>query len=208
MADGVFLLQRTSKLGAIALMAMFLAAAAPAQPSQKSSSPFGDAQNKGPIEINADTLDVHQDQHIAVFTGSVVATQGNMTLKSDKMTVFYRDKNQPGAKPPVAAQPDAQAGMQRIQKIVVDGNVSISTPDETGRGHNGIYYADQKILRLFGDVVLTQGQNVLHGDGLEYDMNTGHSRIVSAASAAQVPGTVAQPGGGRVKGVFMPDDSK
>lgn len=160
------------------------------------AAPFGlkGGENKGPIEIDADTLDVHQDKQVAVFSGSVVAKQGNMTLKSDRMTVYYRDK--------------AAVGEQKIQKIDVDGNVFITTPAESAKGSKGVYYVDQKIIRLFNNVTLTQGKNILNGDALEYDMTTGRSRVVSQAAASQIPGGAVQSGGGRVKAVFTPDDAK
>lgn len=156
-------------------------------------SPISMEKNEGPIEINADTLDVRQDKKTATFTGNVIATQGKLSLKSQQMIVFYRDKQ------------EAASGMQRISKIDVDGDVFLSTGAETAKGKKGTYYVDQKVVRLFGDVLLTQGQNVLRGDALEYNMATGQSKIVGGAAAGGVPGVTRQ--GGRVKGLFMPDSA-
>src|SRR3954470_10684609 len=52
-------------------------------------SPLGKHNNKAPIEVTSDSLEVQQQQNRAVFTGHVVAIQGDVRLTSDKMTVFY-----------------------------------------------------------------------------------------------------------------------
>lgn len=145
-----------------------------------------------PVEITADSLDVYQDRQVAIFSGKVEAVQKDVTLNADRMTVFYRSSEETKG---------TQA--QRISKIDVDGNVFLKTPKETAKGDKGIYYVDQKIVRLFGNVSLTQGKSIIQGDGMEYNMATGRSKVVSRASAGKQMGKPA--GGGRVKGVFIPD---
>jgi len=150
--------------------------------------------SEAPIEITADSLDVHQDRQVAIFTGDVVAIQEDMTLKSDRMTVFYRNSE----------QVKENKNLQRISKIDVDGNVFLTTPKETAKGDKGIYYVDQKIIRLFNNVVLTQENNIIKGDGLEYNMQTKRSRVVSRTAAKPETSDPYERKNGRVKGVFVP----
>src|SRR5258708_3631498 len=49
----------------------------------------GKHDNHTPIEVTSDTLEVMQEQNQAVFSGHVVAIQGDVRLKADKMTVYY-----------------------------------------------------------------------------------------------------------------------
>ena len=43
-----------------------------------------------PIEITADSLEVQQDEELAIFTGNVDAIQGDLNLRADKLVVYYR----------------------------------------------------------------------------------------------------------------------
>ncbi|MFW5833104.1 MAG: LptA/OstA family protein, partial [Pseudomonadota bacterium] len=49
-----------------------------------------------PIEIEADVLEVRQNQGIATFRGNVDAVQGDMTLTSDVLDVFYTSADRDG----------------------------------------------------------------------------------------------------------------
>ena len=43
-----------------------------------------------PIEITADSLEVQQEEQLAVFTGNVDAVQGELNLRADRLVVHYR----------------------------------------------------------------------------------------------------------------------
>lgn len=163
-----------------------LSAAESAPSSTKPSLLGSRADSDKPIEITADTLEVKQNQSLAVFKGRVDAVQGNMRLRSDQLTVHYRDNKE---------QPD-QPG---ISKIEADGNVFISSPRETAQGARGVYDVDRSRIDLFGSVVLTQGESVVRGERLEMNLATGESKVTGGASAGQ------SGGGGRVKGLFVPE---
>lgn len=109
-----------------------------------------------PVEIEADLLTVEQDQSLAIFEGHVLATQGEMSLRADKLLVFYTD----------ADSEDAQS----IRRIEVEGNVVIASPTETATARDGIYDVAGESMALTGDVVLTQDENVLKGDRLDIDL--------------------------------------
>src|SRR5919107_817839 len=73
-----------------------------AQPAQWRPSALGNlgANNKEPIKIDADRLDVFDKEQRAVFTGSVVAVQGESTIKCAEMTVLYEQKRSQGRPAP------------------------------------------------------------------------------------------------------------
>ncbi|MDP7344035.1 MAG: lipopolysaccharide transport periplasmic protein LptA [Alphaproteobacteria bacterium] len=143
----------------------------------------GDHDSDAPIEITADTLEVRQSENLAIFRGDVDAIQGDMLLRADTLIVHYRDNE---------AAPD-QPGISRID---AEGNVFVSSPNETAQGARGIYDVDNKKIWLTGQVVLTQGENIIQGEQLELDLVTGKSKVLSAES-----------GDGkreRVRGLFVP----
>lgn len=157
---------------------------------------FAGKQDAGlPIEINADSFDVFQQENRAVFTGHVVAVQGKMNLKSDRMTVFYRSGAQ------------SKGGASGISRINVDGNVLLASPADTASGDKGVYNVDTKIITLDGDVVLTQGKNVLKGQALVYNLATGKSELKGGTQATAAPGDTKPVKPGRVRALFVPGEA-
>ena len=155
-------------------------------PAHAQSLPGGDSGQ--PIEINADRLEVVQPEQKAIFSGNVVATQGKVKLTSERMTVFYRPASNGGA----------QSGVSRIE---VAGNVNMTTPTESASGDQGVYNVDNKQILVFGNVTLRRDKNVLKGERMEYNLQTGRSLLTAGDAGAPVNATN---GGGRVKGVFIP----
>src|SRR5690242_2016879 len=88
--------------------AAFLLAAVPlgaalAQGGGQSNAMQGFAQNRDqPIQIEAASLEVRDKKKEAVFSGNVKVTQGDTTMTSKTLVVFYESKDQ-GATPPSAA---------------------------------------------------------------------------------------------------------
>jgi lipopolysaccharide export system protein LptA len=144
-----------------------------------------------PIEINADRLVVEQNQQLATFSGNVDAVQGDMKLRADELRVFYAE----------ADQQQAAGQSQSIRRIEAQGNVLLTRPDETAAGDAGVYDPVAGKLTLEGNVVLTQGRNVVRGTRMVSDLNTG----VSTVSGGPAP-----PGkrGQRVRALFGPEPKK
>jgi lipopolysaccharide export system protein LptA len=145
-----------------------------------------------PIAIDADSLEVIQNENKAIFKGNVVAKQSNMTLRSQQMTVFYGQEK--------AGTLEAMGSLSRIE---VNGNVSLVTPTESATSNYGLYDAVRDKVFLTGSVVLKRGGNVLNGSQLEYNLATGSSMLSGGASANTPP--LDGEKGGRVRGLFVPD---
>ncbi len=171
---------RSIKFRYAALGMMLFAAHAPAYAQQAAGMNFKHDSSQ-PIEITADALDVAQSDQTAIFSGNVIAIQGELRLGSDNLRVYYRG----GAE---------RAGSQgAISKLDAIGAVAISSPRETATSEWAVYDVDTAQITLGGKVVLTRGENVLRGEQLVMDLETGKSRIVGEKGS-----------GGRVKGLFVP----
>ena len=73
------------------------AQAAPAKQRGASSALGGlGGDSKEPIKIDADKLDVVDKENKAVFSGNVVAVQGETTVRCTVMTVLYEGRGGPG----------------------------------------------------------------------------------------------------------------
>jgi lipopolysaccharide export system protein LptA len=81
-----------------------------------------------------------------------------------------------------------------LNRIEAVGNVYFVTPDQTIRGDRAVYTPADNTIVLTGDVILTQGENVMTGGRLVYNTRT---------EAAQMEGG----SGNRVQGVFYPERS-
>lgn len=173
-----------TKIGIMLCVALMLAGA------QAHAQAFDKYDTAKPITIDADSLEVLQQEQRAVFRGNVVATQGDVRLKADAMTVHYSG----GA----AGESSAGTG-NNISRIEVVGNAFLATPSETAKGDKGVYDVSKKVIRLMGNVVLTRGQNVLKGSAAEYNLSTGKSLMTGGVSA------IEGKNGGRVRGLFVPN---
>lgn len=156
------------------LAAMVLAANANAQQSTAHDTAL-------PIEIAADALEVQQDKQIAVFSGNVDAQQGSIKLRADRIWVHYQGDA-------------AEDAVKAISKIDAEGKVFFSSGTETARGDQGTYNVDDGVITLTGEVVLTQGNNVIKGNRVVFDLTTGQSTMDGDKSG----------GDGRVRGLFVP----
>jgi lipopolysaccharide export system protein LptA len=198
---------------ALALAAV-IAASMPAS-AQTLSGKFGglSGDSKEPIDIESDMLVVHDKEKLATFKGNVKAIQGATTLSAAELDVHYTGGDRLGigggeAKSPNEA-PEANAAAKtqgqdqpssQITKIEAKGNVVITSEDDqnsqTTTSEWALYDVPSQLVTVGGNVVLTQGENVLKGDRLVIDLKTGQSRFENTATS--------NAGGGRIRALFMP----
>ena len=84
-----------------------------------------------------------------------------------------------------------------LSSLEATGDVYYVTPTETIRGDRAVYTVSNATVVVTGDVILRQGQNVLTGSRLSYNVYTGQARIEGGGGQ----------NGGRVRGVFYPEGS-
>ena len=77
-----------------------------------------------------------------------MVTQGEVTLKSDRLTVIYEE--------PTTALPGPEGGIsgQRLKEIVAEGSVEIRTGDRWATGHTAVFNEAGRTVVLQGNVVL------------------------------------------------------
>lgn len=144
-----------------------------------------------PIEIVSDRLVVQQEQQLATFYGNVDAVQGDVSLRSDELRVYYtRDQER---------RADAAGDDQSIRRIEAEGNVLLTSPRETAQGRTGVYQVPEGLVSLEGDVVLTRDKNVVRGTRLDINLRTGVSTVTGGGPSK--PGTPREQ---RVRALFVP----
>jgi lipopolysaccharide export system protein LptA len=195
---------------AVALAGAFLNV--PSATAQTLTNAFGGlSQSSGdPIDIESDALVVHDKEKYATFRGKVKAVQGTTTLRAKELNVHYVGGASlaPGNKEGGAATSnkvaDAKGGdgakgdQAQITKIEAKGEVVItSAKDQTTTSEWALYDVAAQMVTVGGNVVLTQGQNVLKGDRLVIDLKTGESRFENSGN---------ETAGGRIRALFMPKE--
>lgn len=147
-----------------------------------------DADLDQPIEINADSLEVRQNENVAIFQGNVDATQGRIRLKANELRVHYTSGG--NDRQTDEGESNIAGAISRLDAI---GDVFISSPTETAQGRKGIYDVSKRLVTLEGDVVLTRDENVLRGDRLIINLESGVTTLDGSTSGA-----------GKVRGIFVP----
>lgn len=158
-------MSKTSTL--IASAALILALGVPAVTGAQSGQTDATRQ---PVQYGADSGEYTSDGF--ALRGRAEVTQGTNRLRADAIRGYTTNG--------------------QLTRVEATGNVYFVTPDQSMRGNNAVYTLNDGQVLVTGDVILTQGQNVLTGGRLVYNVRTETARIESA--------------GNRVRGVFYPSN--
>ncbi|MFZ0242045.1 MAG: LptA/OstA family protein [Desulfobacterales bacterium] len=118
------------------------------------------------VEITADKLVNHGDQNYAEFSGNVEAVQGNFSLRSDTLKIFYQ--NSPAAGTKVLSEADS------IEKIEATGQVKIASDNRRAETQRAVYRLKEDVIELIGaNSLITDGKNTLTGSKITWHRRTG-----------------------------------
>lgn len=149
------------------------------------------ADSGGPMDIEADSLEVDDAKGAAVFRGDVIAHRGAQQIKTSILSISYVASG-------TSALPE---GQDNIRRIIAEGDVVISAPDDqVVRGDKLDYDAKTSIITITGNVTTTKGKNVIKGDKLVVNLETGESSFDTD------PGELVQGAKKRIKMLINPDE--
>lgn len=171
----------------------------------------GFSQNRDqPIQIEAVSLEMRDKKKEATFAGNVKVVQGDTTMTSKTLVVFYESSSDKAAAPqaalakgtksapaqsaPMQSATPGPGGASSIKRLEARGNVVVTQKDQVVTGETAVFDTKTNLITMLGGVVLTQCQNVLRGDRLMVDMTTGVSRVES--DSGKVQGLFIQSQGG------------
>jgi lipopolysaccharide export system protein LptA len=202
----------------VAAVALIAAGAAVAQSTMQGvpNAMQGFSQNRDqPIQIEAASLEMRDKKKEATFSGNVKVVQGDTTMTSKTLVVFYESSGDKQSAPQAAPAQSAPAkgakaaapmqsatpgpgGASSIKRLEARGNVVVTQKDQVVTGETAVFDTKTNLITMLGgaggQVVLTQCQNVLRGDRLMVDMTTGVSRVES--DSGKVQGLFIQSQGG------------
>lgn len=134
--------------------------------------------SKAPIDISADRAEAQDRADRAIFAGNVVVKQGELTLRTARLTLAYATQN----------------GLD-INRIDASGGVTVISPSETARGDFAVYDPQDALITMVGNVRLEREGSFLTGARLTIDLDTGRAVMDGGLRGVNQ-------GGGRVSGRF------
>ena len=147
----------------------------------------GVGNNNEPIQIEADSLEIVDDQNTALLTGNVNVVQGTTIMKAKRIKVYYLRKNESG---------QSKSG---IRKIEASGKVAVRSEDNYATADNAVVDMVSEIVTMKGNVFVSQGNNVANGCTLTVNLKTSVSEIKPCKSSS---------GSGRVRILLDPKSRK
>ncbi len=162
-----------------------------------------------PIHVVSDRLEVDNKAQVANFIGAVKATQGDVTINSDSLEVYYDREapDQPAAAKPAAAPapnqpategaPSADQGLMdgggKVRKVVAIGHVKIVQQDRVGVGQKATYWAGGRKILLEGQATVWRGKNQVSGEQITVFLDEDRS-IVHGSPGKRVAVTIVPEG--------------
>lgn len=146
--------------------------------SQGSISALKGHDSKAPVDITANRAEAQDRADRAIFAGDVVVRQGELTLRTARLTLAFTDND----------------GID-INRIDASGGVTVVSPSETARGDFAVYDLNEGLITMVGNVRLERQGSFLSGGRLTIDLDTGRAVMDGGLRGVNQ-------GGGRVSGRF------
>jgi lipopolysaccharide export system protein LptA len=154
----------------------------------------GMVRKSEPIHVVSDKMEAFQEKKMVVFSGSAVATQGDIQLKTDRLSVYYKKSNDKKEK--IGKQEVEAAG--DLEKIVAQGNVIVTQKEMSATGDEAVYYQESAQIVMTGKPVLRQGKNVIKGCRVIFYINENRGKVEQCETENSE----------RVTAVIQPQDKK
>ncbi len=132
---------------------------------------LGGFPKDAPLTILSDSLDAFQDggRRRLVFAKHVRVTQADLTVTADRLEAIYPEKS---------SQPD---------RLVAEGRVVVMRGTQTARCDRAIYWRTQSRLVCRGGAELRDGDDLLRGEQIEFDLDLERVAVSGGASVVNRP---------------------
>jgi lipopolysaccharide export system protein LptA len=128
------------------------------------------AEERVPIDITSDEMQWNDNDRIAYAIGNASAIQGKRKLQADELIVYLEKNND----------------TNEIILIKAEGNVIFTNMDEIATGKLATYDFIKNNIIIEDEVTLMKNDNLMKGELLEMNLNTGISQISSKNDSNKV----------------------
>ena len=129
--------------------------------------PVTATNEEAPIHIAADHMVSTENNSTVIFTGDVDVKQGDLRIRTDKMTVHYAKDN--------------KGESQKVEKLICIGNVEVTRGEWLGTGRKMTYLAQKQQVILTGNAKAWQDQNMVSGSQILYYIDKGRSEVIGGS---------------------------
>jgi lipopolysaccharide export system protein LptA len=130
------------------------------------------SSKQNPILITSDRMEVDRQKNILIYQGQVVAIQGDMTMRSDKLTTYF--------------DPD----LQQIKEAIAEGKlVQVTQGDRVATDTKTDFDGETHTKTMTGNPMMRQGNSQVSGEKIIYFM-TEDRMIVESGKDRRVEGTI------------------
>jgi len=138
-----------------------------------------------PIEIVSNRLDAYNEKRLVIFSGDAVATQGDRTIKADKLLVHYKKGQSSSSK----SGPAALEKSGDLDKIEAKGRVTVIQGDRVVQGDDAVFYNASQKITITGSAVMREGGNIVRGETIVIYLNENRG-VVEGAENKRVKATI------------------
>ncbi|WP_417483540.1 LptA/OstA family protein [Maricaulis sp.] len=125
-----------------------------------------------PLDTIADRIENLDSEGRTILTGHVDITQGDRRIMADRVELVW-------------TQPE-DGSRGDIERVVATGHVRYFSPLQNATGDLGVYEMGQDTITLTGDVVITQGENVITTTRFVSNLTSGNSNFGEEGNGAPV----------------------
>jgi lipopolysaccharide export system protein LptA len=132
--------------------------------------PKSDQTGNEPIQIVANELISYNEDKYAEFTGNVKVTQGNFSITSDKLKIYYQGE---------LLDNEKKGGDEELlKKIIATGNVKITSEQYNAEAERAEYDTAAMTVILSGkNVRVISGKNSISGSKITLNRKTSQVKV-------------------------------
>ena len=155
--------------------ALVAAAALFADAAWAADEPKTEPAGNEPIQIVADELISYNEDKYAEFIGNVKVTQGNFTITSDKLRIYYQGE---------LLDNEKQGGDEELlKKIIATGNVKISSEQYNAEAEKAEYDTAAMTVILSGEnTQVISGKNSITGSKITLNRKSSQVKVESSGT--------------------------
>ena len=121
------------------------------------------SQKRGPVEVTSDRLEIDDVAQTIVFAGNAIATQDDVTIYGDRLTVKYTGEK------------------REIEQVTVEGTVRIVQGTRVATGAKAILFHAEERIVLTGSPKVSDGNNSVQGQEITIYLNNQRSVVTGGA---------------------------
>ena len=132
---------------------------------EKNEAKLTDPVDKGqPIDVTSDKVEAYWKENLVIFKGNVIARQKDMVIYADSLEVVTHEDG------------------KGIERAIAGGNVKIQQGLRVANCQKAVFYNLDKKLVLTGDPKVSEGDNIVLGDEIIFDMDKNRVEVKGGPS--------------------------